>query len=61
MAPNHVKLTEYNPTVCVGVFGGYLGPFGAILEGFYYLEQDNGVNLEPISHLFCYIKGPEWP
>ena len=61
MAPNHVKLTEYNPTVCVGVFGGYFGPFRAISERFYYLEPYNGVHLKPISHLFRYIKGPEWP
>ena len=41
--------------------GSLWGPFGAISERFYYLEQDNGVHLEPISHLFPYIKGPEWP
>ena len=58
MAPNHVKLTEYNPTVGARVLGG---PFWAISERFYDLEQDNGVHLEPISHLFRHIKGPEWP
>ena len=57
MAPNHVKLTEYNPTVSAGALGGHLGPFGAISEQFYNLEQDNGVYLEPISHLFRYPKG----
>ena len=41
--------------------GGLWGPFGAISERFWSLEQENGVHLKPISHLYCYINGPEWP
>ena len=42
---------------CLWPLGTIVGHFRVILGP----EQDTGVNLEPISHHFCYLKGPEWP
>ena len=49
---------EYNHTALMGLLGAILGHFESFLSD---AEQDTGASLEPISHLFCFTKGPEWP